>query len=981
MSYFKDNYKEVKYPIKDGLPPGLRRAQIGAIHALASYFTLRDEPAITVMPTGSGKTAVLMLAAFVLRATRVLVITPSRLVRYQIKQDFETLKTLKQAEVLRADLPSPKVCEVVAKIVSLNEWEKLRNYDVAVVAPNSSSPILEGVAEPPEDLFDLVLVDEAHHSRARTWEALLDSFPNAKKILFTATPFRRDQRELKGRLAYSYPVSLAYEDGIFGKIEYHPVEEIGDESDDVRIAVEAARIFEEDKSQNLEHLLIVRTDSKKRARELRKIYQENTSLNLQLIDSDQSFAHIQKTVQKLRARELDGVICVDMLGEGFDLPQLKIAAVHAPHKSLAITLQFIGRFARTNAENIGTAKFLAVPSSVKGEMDRLYIEGAVWQELVTELSESKIEEEVESREILESFEPPTVEEPETANLSLYSLRPYSHVKIFQLGDDGEVNLTCDLPSSLQVVFRQPSYQNSMDLFITREILRPKWSSSEQFSGAEHHLFIVYFDVKKKLLFINSSCRSETLYDAIANSYAETIPCQLPLNKVNKVLIDLEKFDFFNIGMRSNLLKSNTESYRTLAGSSAQKAISRSDSRLYNRGHIFGRAQDGEKSVTIGYSSSSKVWSNTPGRIPQLLKWCRTLAERISSNRNVVTASGLDWLPVGKTVARIPDGVIAAEWDVDVYNKLPLIRYRKNGDDGVFPVTQLLDFDLRIDRNNCGENNIRICMSNDEVEFPIDFSLRTEKYFTVVDGDDQTNDAHVLAGNYTYPLVDYLNSRPLNFFFADFSILCGSEYFGTSDVEIEPFDKESQTTVVDWQSANVDIEKECGLCKDGRISIQDYLKDYLPQTDAEIVFFDHGTGEVADFVTFTSSSSSEEIVVRFYHCKGAGGSQATSARVDDVYEVCGQVLKSLIWTNNNKLHDQLLYRNKTRKESVFLKGEKAKLKQLFAQMKTVPTFYEIFVVQPGLTRSSIPDKIGYVLAGANDYIVKGMCKPLVVMCSE
>ena len=133
--------------------------------------------------------------------------------------------------------------------------------------------------------------------------------------------------------------------------------------------------------------------------------------------------------------------------------------------------------------------------------------------------------------------------------------------------------------------------------------------------------------------------------------------------------------------------------------------------------------------------------------------------------------------------------------------------------------------------------------------------------------------------------------------------------------------------------------------------------------------------------FTSSSSSEEIVVRFYHCKGAGGSQATSDRVDDVYEVCGQVLKSLIWTNNNKLHDQILYRNKTRKESVFLKGEKSKLKQLFAQMKTVPTFYEIFVVQPGLTRSSIPDKIGYVLAGANDYIVKGMCKPLVVMCSE
>ena len=49
-----------------------------------------------------------------------------------------------------------------------------------------------------------------------------------------------------------------------------------------------------------------------------------------------------------------------MLGEGYDFPNLKIAAVHATHKSLASTLQFIGRFARTNAEKIGKAKFIAV---------------------------------------------------------------------------------------------------------------------------------------------------------------------------------------------------------------------------------------------------------------------------------------------------------------------------------------------------------------------------------------------------------------------------------------------------------------------------------------------------------------------------------------------------------------------------------------------------------------------------------------------
>jgi hypothetical protein len=36
------------------------------------------------------------------------------------------------------------------------------------------------------------------------------------------------------------------------------------------------------------------------------------------------------------------VVCVDMLGEGFDLPELKIAAFHDIRKSLAVTCNLKG---------------------------------------------------------------------------------------------------------------------------------------------------------------------------------------------------------------------------------------------------------------------------------------------------------------------------------------------------------------------------------------------------------------------------------------------------------------------------------------------------------------------------------------------------------------------------------------------------------------------------------------------------------------
>ena len=86
---------------------------------------------------------------------------------------------------------------------------------------------------------------------------------------------------------------------------------------------------------------MVRTDSIKRARELRNLYAENTTLRLEFVHGGQGMAHVRKIIDKLRSREADGIVCVVMFGEGFNLPNLKIAAVHTPHRSLAVTLQFI----------------------------------------------------------------------------------------------------------------------------------------------------------------------------------------------------------------------------------------------------------------------------------------------------------------------------------------------------------------------------------------------------------------------------------------------------------------------------------------------------------------------------------------------------------------------------------------------------------------------------------------------------------------
>ena len=68
--YFSRLYEAVRFPIGTAEKPGLRRGQRAALHAIASYFALRDQPAVVTMPTGSGKSVVLALAAALTRLWR-----------------------------------------------------------------------------------------------------------------------------------------------------------------------------------------------------------------------------------------------------------------------------------------------------------------------------------------------------------------------------------------------------------------------------------------------------------------------------------------------------------------------------------------------------------------------------------------------------------------------------------------------------------------------------------------------------------------------------------------------------------------------------------------------------------------------------------------------------------------------------------------------------------------------------------------------
>jgi hypothetical protein len=969
---FAREYGSVRLPKATDGADGLRRGQLGAIHSLAGHFALRNTPAIVVMPTGSGKTAVLMMLPFFEAARRVLVVTPSQLVRSQITEEFKSMATLRRLGVLPPDGPSPAVVELKKQVLTAAGWDDLRDAEVVVTTPNTISPVLEGIAPPPPEMFDLLLIDEAHHSPARTWAAVLDAFPAAKRALFTATPYRRDRKFIKGDLVFNYPLGEARSDKVFGDITFEPVEPGRGEDGDIAIAKRVEAALAEDQAAGFAHSVMVRAETRSRADELAEKYAASTGLRLTIVHSGHTARHIKSTIKKLKARELDGVICVNMMGEGFDFPNLKIAGLHAPHRSLAVTLQFIGRFARVGDATIGGARFYAVPAEIEGETAKLFEDGAVWGDLVVNLAEARVTAESEARARIAAIEPASLADEALEDLSLHSLRPSQHVKVYQVPADVTVDITAltELPKPFETVYRRTDANESVAIFIGREQQKPPWGDQIQLGRSEYELVIVYYNRDANLLFINSSRRADSLYRQIGHQYLDRPPKILPLYKINRCLAGLTNIECFSVGMKNRLHTSHAESYRIIAGRNAHSAIRRSDGRLFHRGHIFCCAEENGSPVTLGYSSGSKLWSTNKGKITALLDWCRGLARKIETTTEAVGAPGLDILSVGEPLQALPRNVLAADWDSVVYEDSITLSPPNGG--AAVPLT---DTSIIVDRAGSTATSLRVAVEYNDQRWCLDCTPAGRSFFTEVPVGGALPQV-TYAGD-EMSLTTFLNEYPLHFYFADFSRLRGEEWFPCREAP-DLFDP-TQIQSLPWD--NVDIEREFYKpddLRDGRLSVQEYLEQHLLSDAANnLIFYDHRSGEVADYLVVNNDP--QRVLISLYHCKGSAGPQP-GARIEDVYEVACQVVKSFNLVANEK--DLLKHvRRRALSGSRFPRGDFQTLQTLMRERGPRPVEYCLTIVQPGISRASLNQDGASIIGAADEFVRSLGALPLVVMGSE
>jgi hypothetical protein len=241
-----------------------------------------------------------------------------------------------------------------------------------------------------------------------------------------------------------------------------------------------------------------------------------------------------------------------------------------------------------------------------------------------------------------------------------------------------------------------------------------------------------------------------------------------------------------------------------------------------------------------------------------------------------------------------------------------------------------------------------------------FSLETQLFIH----ESEENSVEIIVDEYGSSLEEYLNSFLPVFYTSNFGSFQGGSFFPPVDSDVVPFDLNYFETV-NWAQNNADIHLEFGDETEEGKSIHEFMRRRLVDSEANFVFYDHGSGEMADFVTFASQE--DQIRIVFYHCKSSSGSEP-SERVTDAYEVCGQAAKCVRWAKPSLVLDSIISRlNRASGLSRFEKGDLDGLRLLLGPSSRRRFVFEIVIVQPGFSRAELTDRVGSLLAAADGFI--------------
>lgn len=950
--------------------PGLRRPQYGAVHSLLGYWTTDPKlPATVVMPTGTGKTDTMVAALVAHRVPRLLVIVPSDALRDQLAQKFETLGVLPELGLVDDTVARPVVGRLFGRIEDTGDASTLaKACNVVVTTPqalNNSSPEVWSMFL---SEFSHLFVDEAHHVAAPTWQKIRDEFSPRPVVQFTATPHRQDGQHLGGNLVYVFPLREAQREGYFSTIRYQSVLSLIDP--DRAIAKAAVGFLREDLSNDKDHILMARAKGVRRAEGVLALYRELApEFKPVLIHSGLAKRIQTAMLTQIKTRDSRILVCVDMFGEGFDLPQLKIAALHDPHRSLGITLQFVGRFARSGDSRLGAASVVAARSEVRHDesLRRLYAEDADWNQIIEDLSAEAVDEQQAIDEFTKAFNTLPDE------VSIHSLAPALSTVVYRpssvawhperiVDAVGRANL---------VTYPVPvNNRDGVAWFVTRTMTAPRWGDVAGGVALGYDLYVIYWDATRGLLYINSSNN-----DSVHEDLAQVIMGEAELSPVSgesvyRVFDGVHRLTPNNVGLLD--ARNRNRRYTSYVGTDVTEALPASQKQTKTQTHIAGTGFLEGARYSIAASLKGRIWSHrTADGLKPWTDWCDVIGRKIVD----------DTISVDDIMAGFIRPV-----DIEVWPALRVLGLELSAD--LAELLEEADFDAKGTSVPYHEIEFRIAGQPNKSHLPIEvvspdwtvpYQLVLERSGLAVRPESPTKDVVIKRPRSETQLSQLLTRRGVRILLEADSIVEPPGVLLRPNRELPPFDA-SRLQGITWDGVN--IHKESWGDGHDPSTVQGFMIGRVLEEEWDIVIDDDGSGEVADIVCLRMIEGT--LLMRLIHCKYSHADKPGS-RVDDLYEVAGQAQRSASWRRDiEAMFMRLIRRERTRAKkdrTGFVRGDIERLHTFYELSPNLVPHLQITIAQPGLSASRASASQLELLSSVDTYLADTALSQLEVICSK
>ena len=719
-----------------------------------------------------------------------------------------------------------------------------------------------------------------------------------------------------------------------------------------------------------------------RAKEIYSLYSKYTEFNpVELHTGIKSLKQRAAIRRQIINKESRIVICVDMLGEGFDLPELKIAAFHDIRKTLAVTLQLAGRFTRSRSD-LGDATFIAniADIDVRDELQKLYARDPDWNILLPELSDNIIGEQLSLQKFLEDFTQFKNEIP------IENVRPATSMVVYKTECDNWTpkNFKNGIPDigSCEQAYNAINHTEHTLVVITARREPLIWCNVETLFSWAWELYVVIWSPKQNLLFINSSTNTGE-YKALAQAIAGESATLINGQNVFRSFSGINRLKLQNVGLTEQLGRNIR--YTGRMGANIEPALPNVQLLHTSKSILAGIGFENGGKVSIGASRKGRIWSHRRDRLNQLKDWCKKIGVKIlddSINPDEVLEGTLNAETVFKRPAKMP---IAIDWPEEVIRD-PEISWSLLINNEEYHLLSELDIEI-LSPSETG--NIVFKIVGEKIGIVFELNLcgtedNSDYNFVVRNGEE----AQLRRGERTnaQSLTDFFYNNPPVIWFVDGSYLEGNQYTELKTT-YEAYDP-SQLQPWDWNDVNIQKESQGESKKYD--SIQARVIRELQTSDYDIILDDDGRGEAADVVAIRLTDDKKvfsNIEVEFYHCKFSLDAKP-GKRIKDLYEVCGQAQKSISWIYNQKkqtdLFTHLLRREARRKEvertSRIEKGDVNLLETIKEMSRQIPIALTIYIVQPGLSKTNATQDQLKLLSVTENYLMETYQIRFGVICS-